>query len=1221
MTRLIPLLLVPLCACALAHDEFREDFADPNAWTARPDWLGPAAKSPSLQTAEGVARFAIDEPGRGMKWLREVDMADCELAPWLVFRYKAEGYNTDIVDYVVWLRDAANKRDGFKAILGADIIADGQWHTRVVDLAEAGCIAPVSQLAVQCFAGPEGAGRLWVDTLALTDTPPPGTTGAPAAEGEERTFSVPVDDPAAWTVEPSWLANYSDNNACEASAQGTRFSVQEAGTGAKWSRNLPEVVDAPVWVSMRYRAKGLVANPDYALYVASEPGGQAREEQYAITSQDLVTDGSWHVASARLTVSSVASLAAQVQAAEPEAFLEVGGIRFHDLRPTVRVQDVFAATAGWHGDMTGLRPVTLPPGNLSGSSLVSRLRLEGELPTGQVTVEGIPFLLREPDAAANMTAVREADEIAAHLSGRAAELYFVLAAQLPSRDEPAFGEASLNSFTQIDRLRVRVEYADGTFDEQFPFSLAGGQHRVSRDLGVYCVALDPARELRSVTFRDGFRRGAFALLAATLSTDPGPATQATQFRAVPAAGSPGPVAARQAGFTAGEGFLRVDAWSVAMTLDTRDGLRVRALENHSGARAPLDFTPGPLFRLKLADRELTSADFTVDALEAAPDNTAQRILHLSCGKVDPVTRMTLYLDLTDPREIGMSLEGDLPGEDPAANTLHFPELRGVSFSPDPQDAWYWMPRRGALVNNIPISQREPYGGRMPMQIMGAYSQGHGTGLYMMTQDLDATPRFYRLAKNKGSVDLGVEYSPCHTSQFPRTVIGCNEGDWHAQLARYRQWVATWYEPEAPRKQWFREVFNFRQQFLHFELPEKSGMFDPETKTLDLAGVLAKDAEAFGGADYLHIFDWGWDPVHGRCGDYVPWDYLGPPERFHEAIQEVKDSGVPVGLYIEGYLVDPQSDLGKAKGEDWQLLDAAGKPYTYFAPSYSICSWVEEWQEYLPATYARVREQTGAVGFYIDEYGFAQPGHNCHNPAHDHVVPASPVIGEMQMTLMVRQALGPDCAIYTEESPADVTSRYQDGSFTYAISCAADAWSPHHLNLYRFAFPDFKTIEIIVCDKPLGSNLDACRRILFNGEAIWLEGIPHRWFAPETLAYIAEMHRVLRANRACFAGDYPEPLVPVLVEGIYANRFAENADGTGKTCWTVYNTGYRTFAGEALMVDHAPGATYADEFTGEPLPGRVEGDHAFLTLRIAPRDVAVISRTLPATTRLPDVPLP
>jgi hypothetical protein len=210
---------------------------------------------------------------------------------------------------------------------------------------------------------------------------------------------------------------------------------------------------------------------------------------------------------------------------------------------------------------------------------------------------------------------------------------------------------------------------------------------------------------------------------------------------------------------------------------------------------------------------------------------------------------------------------------------------------------------------------------------------------------------------------------------------------------------------------------------------------------------------------------------------------------------------------------------------------------------------------------------------------------------------------------VRQKLGPQAVIYTEESPTDVNSQYQDGSFTYNISTVPDAWSPTHVNLYRFALPTFKTIEIITCDKPLGSNVEAVKRILFNGEAIWLEGSWDKWFSKAVREQIALNHRVMRENRQCFAGDYVEALAPTLLQGVYANRFSERPDLAGKTCWTIYNTNYRTVRAEAIAVDHAPGAQYLDEMTGKPLPVRVAGKRAYVTLDLAPRDVVVISRGL------------
>jgi len=87
----------------------------------------------------------------------------------------------------------------------------------------------------------------------------------------------------------------------------------------------------------------------------------------------------------------------------------------------------------------------------------------------------------------------------------------------------------------------------------------------------------------------------------------------------------------------------------------------------------------------------------------------------------------------------------------------FPELNGISFGDKPADTWYWMPRRGDVISNVATALREPYGGSAPMQIVGAFGPAQGTGLYMMTEDLDATPRFYQVQKQGKEVRLGVEY--------------------------------------------------------------------------------------------------------------------------------------------------------------------------------------------------------------------------------------------------------------------------------------------------------------------------------------------------------------------------------------------------------------------------------------------------------------------------------
>ncbi|MCC7493798.1 MAG: hypothetical protein IT204_15690 [Fimbriimonadaceae bacterium] len=1196
MRRISGLLCLLWVSLAAADVGWRCELHSTSDWEARPDWINPHAQRPRLTASATGLRLGIDEPGQAMKWRRALDDLDFELAPWLVVRYRAEGYDPQ-VDYVLWAADGSTNRDGVKLLLGPDLTVDGQWHTRAVHLPTAGLQPPLQQLALQCRAAATGAGWLELGELYLTDLPPTDAAGfvPPAPVGQR--WPVRVGAATAWTHQPGWLSQPHPASAATATAAGLRFTVPAAGHGGKWSRQLDPAVEGAGWVALRYRAQGQGGGGDYALYLAGSPGGQAAQEQYVVQLGQLVSDGDWHVAVQPVKVPRITTLAVQVQAMAPAAWLEVAGITFSEGRPEVPLADLVdqqpgRLTAPW-------RAVALPPGNLTGADLARQLQVAGWLAPGERLVDGIPFGLR-PDPTACATPLTEPGTISLELTGRAAEAYLWLAARLPGSPEPGV-QGPAGVVRQVERLVASLEYTSGPADEQLPWAVRAASPQVSAGLHVYALALDPQRELRRLTLRDGYARGSFALLAATLSPQAGPASAAYQPVPNPPQPAARPVAARRIGLTVLPTRVVAATGSLDAVIDLTRGVRLASLVSQAGVNDPLQVAPGPLFEVVATGQTINSEQCQVVSAAA------------TAGGARLVTRATLpggtaqiTLDLAVAGdELALQASLELQGLDPRQTQLHCPVLRGARVGPGEGDTWYWYPRQGDLVSNLPTDQRGLYSGRVPLQGFGiAGARGEG-GLYLRTEDQGAVPRFHRLRKSDGACDLAIEYSPAWPGQLPRTVIGCHQGPWQVGFARYRDWLASWYQPAAPRQAWFREVFNFRQQFLTFALPRRSGLFDPTTRRFHFAEVLAADRAAFGGLDYLHLFDWGWDPVNGRCGDYTPWDYLGPPAQLHREVDQLQQGGLPVGLYLEGYLVDPTSRLGQAHGEAWQLLTAAGQPYTTFAPSFHICPWVTPWQDYLAATYARARRETGARGFYIDQYGFSNH-YLCHNPAHGHPVPAVPVLGERQMLQKVRQAVGPDAALYTEESPTDVNSQFQDGSFTYHIAQTAEATNPSGVNLYRFALPSFKTIEIIVCDQPLGSNVEAVKRVLFNGEAIWLEGIADRWFAPETLAYIRTMHRILRANRDCFSSDFARPLVPTRYASVYANRFDQDATG-GTACWTIFNTGFRTLEGEVLELPAVPGARYRELTREQPVTVRQAGERVFVPLRLAPREVLVLRR--------------
>jgi hypothetical protein len=605
---------------------------------------------------------------------------------------------------------------------------------------------------------------------------------------------------------------------------------------------------------------------------------------------------------------------------------------------------------------------------------------------------------------------------------------------------------------------------------------------------------------------------------------------------------------------------------------------------------------GSLWTVKTGDRVLTSEDF-----EGTPVETRGPVATIEIGDRRGLG-ISGILSIIQTDLHRLSLQLDLSATAKERVQVDFPTLQGMKSKTG--DLSYCMPRRGSVISNIPIDLREPYSGRMPLQFMDAY--GPDGGVYLLTADQSLTYRYFHLTKDNSGVAMQVEYpeqeiGPGTGFKSAAAIVGFHGGDWHTALEAYKAWVKTWYKPAAPRKDWFRQVFNFRQQFIQWDTSGGDRYFDKNTKKYFFAQGIAEDGKDFGGIDYLHLFDWGASGKWGRCGDYEPWDQLGGEDAFRQAVKQAQDSGVPVGLYIEGYLIDPQSRIAQAHGKDWEMLGADGKPLPFFAPSMNMCSAAVGWQDYLSSVYAGVSRKTGAMGYYCDEMGFAGPDHFCYASDHGHPVPQSPTGPQTELIRKVRAAIGPQAVLYTEETPCDVTTQYQDGSFTYAITSVSDAWSPSHVNLSRFALPDFKTFEIIACDEPIGKDITPVKQIFFNGEGIWLEGPADKWFTPEVLSFISKMHGVMRTYKDCFTSLAPVPLVPTGHKMVFANQFP----GNRRILWTLFNANDSAVRGELLAVRHTSGAKYFDAWNNREIKPRVVKDIAYLDLELGPHDIGCV----------------
>jgi len=556
---------------------------------------------------------------------------------------------------------------------------------------------------------------------------------------------------------------------------------------------------------------------------------------------------------------------------------------------------------------------------------------------------------------------------------------------------------------------------------------------------------------------------------------------------------------------------------------------------------------------------------------------------------------TLSIKPSHDREVELTLSLHNPGERAVTTDVYFPQLEGLSGG-DLSKLHYCYPRQGLVLGHTPIQLEDDYSSRFPLQFVSAYQPGKG-GVYAMTCDTELHRKRYRLTKDQ-QLDMGACYSdlaiePGQTIELPPARIGVYEGDWHHAFNAYCRWKEQWYKPTSPRKQWFRQVFNFRQVFLYPNL-DTPGLYDAETKTLSIQSSIVQDRKRFGSIDYVHLFDWSQTPDQGRVGMYEPWHHL-PREVLNQEVGKLQEAGMPVGLYFEGYLVSPAANIPGRLGRDWQLQNNAAGRYDPFGSGDDyMCPGVAGWRDHLIQAVKRVEKQTFADGFYIDQFGFGYQ-YPCYDPSHGHGIPSNQPRLEAELIKRMREGLGEEHVLYTEQTPVDVAMQYQDGSFSYSLLHARNPRSPSRINLTRFAFPDFKTIQILKGDGPIGDDVRGVELVFYNGDGLWLVGpsASPKWYSPAVLEAIQKTQALRKRYLDAFTSDDATPLVATLAADVYANRFRSDRH----TVWTLYNASNQRTNGSVLRVRHREGATYRDAWNQQTLTPVIKEGWAHLSVRI------------------------
>lgn len=1181
-------------ADSLDYLGWSEDFACIARWREEPSWLSNDSDSPSASTDGQVAEFRVPEPNRGMKWSTSLGPLLIADTPFLLVRYRAKNLKTRSDDYLVHLDDGEPGQ--LNALRLRDVKDDGRWHVAAVDLPELTDAEQITGLAVQVQAGSEGSAALWFDWIRFAVTVPSDVEwprGAPDRNGVSK-WPAPLAQ-STWNQQPSWLNNPASPEQCAARKEADRlvFRVEPAERGMKWSWQLAEPVELKGhrYVSLRCRASGMKPWSDYLVAALGKRANGEAAYTTLVPVQALSGSARWQTVNVDLRqaaeeLATVETIAVQVQAAEPNAMLQISHLQLASAVEPTRLADVLPWKPGATGD--GLAPVSIADeATADGDDWVAHLTMDRWFNEQEVTIEGLPFWLGD-DAQLAATSLRKKGALRFETDMQAAEVYLLLLAAMVGPDEPMFGSGSLKAIRDVDRFHLRLEYTDGTADECLPWNVTLNDFGVIEGAQVVVAAADPAKRLRAVVLADRSRQAAFAVAAITARTGDHRAYPQALDDVKPLRHPGGQSPAR----------LEFDCSGSGPPM-------LRQLVHRPSGRAMLA-RPCNLVELKVDGK--TIAPEALRQLAAPADSSSWRWY-----AVDGAPGLRVGISIEPDEDVGLRFVAELRNEGGSAHDVDLiaPVIGPYRLSEAADAAHYLLPRRGALLNNVDTDQSHRYSGLFPLQFVDTFNPADRCGLTLRTEDRNCLRKHYRLKKERAQFTLGVEYPQCSLVAGGRfrtapTVVAATDGHWRRGLNAYRRWLEQAHAPRVPRKPWFREIFNFRQRFLYWNDP----LVNAETRQIELQRAVDEARREFGGIDYLHIFDWGncgpYGRIYGRTGDYSPDDYLpGGLVGLREEIDKVQKQGVPVGLYIEGYLLTERGRLGQRHGAAWQLIGKDGtRRYWPGDVEMFVCPAVEAWREVQASTYAAKVRELNVDGMYIDQFGFAGALKDCWSTEHGHPVPSYSVVAERDTTLAIRdriESAKSGVALYTEETPVDVTTQYQDGSFTYAMLNSLRHGGRVPLNLSRFAVPDFKTIEILFCDKPTGSWATGVRWVFFNGEAIWLEGPAEGWFEPETRQTIRRCYRILRKHRDAFTTLRPVPLVETLAAGVYANAFPVE----GKTVYTLYNSRRRTVRSAVLRVEAAEGDTYHDAWHDRPAEVQRDGQTAVLSTEIGPQGVGCL----------------
>jgi hypothetical protein len=956
---------------------------------------------------------------------------------------------------------------------------------------------------------------------------------------------------------------------------------------AQWA-----LITEPIWVyhfssvRIKYRARGIApgANlPILQLHSGSTgpvtPGANNIENPLTragaasiLSSSDLISDGELHELTTQvyppIQTEQIDQIILTLQTGDQPGLFEIHEFSFFD--PNAKRQPIFSCLA------------LSAAGNLDDAPSLRFLRIHEspyllvDLADGadglhrDVRCAGIPFRLNSTQSIA-VTSLAERDTIILDVNERCSQLFLLMAANLVGTDG-AFHFTPRAQITLPERFIITKVYDDDTFDRSFPYHLAGKAHIVDTTMNAYAVPADANKRLKQIRIEERMPYGQIFLAAATAvcSTEPYIEIPKKRFAVSLPAPIPTPTGKNPTLTVEKDRKFTLENSVYKLEMNAENGLQLVSL-----LHKPLDknilLHSSPIFTITVGGTAVPTHHFQLQTYK-----TESNMLELHWKVIEEPFDMlaTLHMSADETSLCTMALQITNSGYTPQSIRVRFPDLEGIRLSRDSNDDFYLFPLMRTAWGNENIRLNGVHSGEFPLQFMDLYSESLAGGLALHTRGKELVLKRFSLEKTDAGTKMGIDYgfsTPIELGgkesfQTLPTVIEFHHGDWHTPFHTYKQWLHSWYSPRSAARQVLKNVFICRRDY---PIGGTGYLFDPYHQSYTFSRLIGESRETLGGVDMIDISGWAYSETRGRVGEYHRYE-LGGCENLHGGIEQSHRGGVPVGLYLEGYLIDPRSEIGSKRARDWQIIGRDGNPKTWQGnEEMFMCSYAPDWRDFMGKTLLRAAQETGADALYIDQYGFSDAGKTCYSDHHSHEIGAHPLLGEHEMLKQVRAMLD-QCdhpvALYVEQVPNDISSQFTEAAFDYGMTGNRPFSAPGKLNLFRFAVPDYKIIELFHPGiDPKGASAEDAKLCLFHGKAMWLKGRAKSWYSREFREFTQTAWQLFHDHIDAFTSKDAEVFIPVAQAGLYANRFSSKKE----TVVTLYNAQYDTISGLLLHTNGKP----------------------------------------------------